>query len=160
MSNKNYMTVPRFLTNKWTGGMGWIIALFFGALTWVMFWSLPGEDKVHMVIITVLAGILFGAVTVFGIRLIFSPLDKVRFTPEGVEIRMLGVCMKRIPRSQIRSVIGEIREYASGFKEYQIYTMRIYYETSKGKDRFVVVERTALSDEAVETYLPGITVLL
>lgn len=161
MSNKNHLTVPRFMTNKWTGALGWIISLLFGPLTALMFWSLPGEEKIHMVIITTLCGILFGAVTLFGIRLILTPLDRVRFSEKGVQILMLGLIpVQQVPRARIRSVIGAIREYASGFKEYQIYTLKINYETPKGKDRTVVIERTALADEAVNTYLPGVIVLL
>ena len=161
MSNKKHMTVPRFMTSKWTGAMGWVIALFCGALTALMFWSLPGEEKLHMVIITTLCGILFGLLTLYGLRLVISPLDRVRFSEKGVQILMLGLIpVQQVPRERVRSVIGAIREYASGFKEYQIYTLKINYETKRGKDRTVVIERTALADEAVATYLPGIIVLL
>lgn len=161
MSNKKHMTVPRFMTSKWTGALGWVIALFFGALTALMLWSLPGEEKVHMVIITTLAGIVFGTITLYGLRLIISPLDRVRFSSKGVEILMLGfIPAGQVPRERVRSVIGAIREYASGFKEYQIYTLKINYETKKGKERTVVIERTALADEAIQTYLPGVTLLL
>ena len=161
MSNKKYMTVPRFMTSKWTGAMGWVIALFCGALTALMIWSLPGEEKFHMVIITILAAIVFGLLTLLGLRLIVSPLDRVRFSEKGVQILLLGfIPVQRVPRERIRSVIGAIREYAHGLKEYQIYTLKINYETAKGKDRTVIIERTARADEAVNTYLPGVIVLL
>lgn len=161
MSKKHHLTVPRFMTSKWTGAMGWVIALFCGALTALMIWSLPGEKKLHMVIITTLCAILFGAVTLFGVRLILTPLDRVRFSQKGVEILFLGfIPVKLVSRAEVRSVIGQIREYASGFKEYQIYTLRINYETKKKKERVVVIERTALADEAVNTYLPDVTLLL
>lgn len=158
---KNCLTVPRFMTRKWTGGLGWILALFFGVLAYVMFWSLPGEEKLHMIIITTLSGILSSAITLLGIPLILSPLDKVRFSERGVEILFLGLIPEqRVPRERVRSVIGEIREYASGFKEYQIYTLKINYENRKKKDRTVVIERTALADEAIGTYLNDVLVLL
>ena len=149
------------MTSKWTGAMGWVIALFCGALATLMFWSLPGEPKFHMVIITTLAGLIFSALTLFGLRLVISPLDRVRFSDKGVEVLLLGlVPVQRVPRSRVRSVIGAIREYASGLKEYQIYTLKINYETARGKDRTVVIERTARADEAVQTYLPGVIILL
>lgn len=161
MKKKNHLTVPRFMTKKWTGALGWIIGLFNGAMTTLMFWSLPGEEKVHLIIITTLVGIFCLFLTLFGIRLILTPLDRVRFSPRGVEILLLGLIpVQKIPRERVRSVIGQIREYASGLKEYQIYTLRINYENKKGKDKVVVIERTALADEAINTYLSDVMLLL
>ena len=159
MSN-NCIIAPRFVTRKWSGGLGWVLALFFGALTILMFWSLPGEPKAWLAAITALVGIICLCITLMGIRLVLSPLDKIIFSADGVEIRLFGIRMGRIPHSRLRSVIGAIREYSSGLRDYQIYTLKLNYETPRGREKTVVIERTGEADEAISTYYSDITVLL
>ncbi len=154
------LCAPRFVTRRWPMGFGWIFFLVGALLTFVMVWSIPGEDNIILLVITYISALVCACATILGLRFLVMPLDRVWAGPEGVRLTLFGITLRRIPANRVRSVVGRIREIRLGLEDKQIYNLYVYYTNEKGKDRCLLMERTAESDLAFQTYLSHAELLM
>ena len=159
-TNSKFMVCPRFVTQRWPMGFGWIFLIVGGLLLALMIWSIPGETDMIMLAVTCLVAVLCAAGTLAGLRMLLMPLDRVRLSGKDLRLTLFGITLKRIPADDIHSVVGMIRDVRLGMKDRRIYTLHVNYKNKKGRERTFLMERSDASDQAFETYLSHANLLL
>ena len=140
-------------------GLGLPLALAGGFLGFNMVLVLFSERNAVMWGITLVMAAAFLAMFVLGMSFLLSPFERLRISPEGVELVLFGLVLRRIPRDTIRSVTATTREIMIRRKDCDLYRLRIHYTGSWPQNRSLWLDWSVATEEALKSCLPNVNFL-
>lgn len=140
-------------------GLGIPLALAGGFLGFNMVVVLFSERNAVMWGITLVMAAAFLAVFALGMSYLLSPFERLRISPEGVELTLWGLTLRRIPRNTIRSVTATTRETIVRRRDCDLYRLRINPNGSWPKSRCLWLDWSVATEQALKENLPGVNFL-
>ena len=140
-------------------GLGIPLALAGGFLGFNMVVVLFSERNAVMWGITLVMAAAFLAVFALGMSYLLSPFEHLRISPEGVELTLWGLTLRRIPRDTIRSVTATTRETIVRRRDCDLYRLRINPNGSWPKSRCLWLDWSVATEQALKENLPGVNFL-
>lgn len=140
-------------------GLGIPLALAGGFLGFNMVVVLFSERNAVMWGITLVMAAAFLAVFALGMSYLLSPFERLRISPEGVELTLWGLTLRRIPRDTIRSVTATTRETIVRRRDCDLYRLRINPNGSWPKSRCLWLDWSVATEQALKENLPGVNFL-
>ena len=159
MSAHSPVTRPRVRLLGQPIGLGIPLALAGGFLGFNMVVVLFSERNAVMWGITLVMAAAFLAVFALGMSYLLSPLERLRISPEGVELTLWGLTLRRIPRNTIRSVTATTRETIVRRRDCDLYRLRINHNGSWPKSRCLWLDWSVATEQALKENLPGVNFL-
>lgn len=159
MSAHSPVTRPRVRLLGQPIGLGIPLALAGGFLGFNMVVVLFSERNAVMWGITLVMAAAFLAVFALGMSYLLSPLERLRISPEGVELTLWGLTLRRIPRNTIRSVTATTRETIVRRRDCDLYRLRINPNGSWPKSRCLWLDWSVATEQALKENLPGVNFL-
>ena len=159
MSAHSPVTRPRVRLLGQPIGLGIPLALAGGFLGFNMVVVLFSERNAVMWGITLVMAAAFLAVFALGMSYLLSPLERLRISPEGVELTLWGLTLRRIPRDTIRSVTATTRETIVRRRDCDLYRLRINPNGSWPKSRCLWLDWSVATEQALKENLPGVNFL-
>ena len=140
-------------------GLGLPLALAGGFLGFNMILALLAEGNAVMWGITLVMAAAFLAVFALGMSYLLSPFERLRISPEGVELTLLGLTLRRIPADTIRSITATTREIIVRRKDCDLYRLKINPKGSWPKSRCLWLDWSVATEQALKENLPGVNFL-
>lgn len=159
MSAHSPVTRPRVRLLGQPIGLGIPLALAGGFLGFNMVVVLISERNAVMWGITLVMAAAFLAVFALGMSYLLSPFERLRISPEGVELTLWGLTLRRIPRNTIRSVTATTRETIVRRRDCDLYRLRINPNGSWPKSRCLWLDWSVATEQALKENLPGVNFL-
>ena len=159
MSAHSPVTRPRVRLLGQPIGLGIPLALAGGFLGFNMVVVLFSERNAVMWGITLVMAAAFLAVFALGMSYLLSPFERLRISPEGVELTLWGLTLRRIPRDTIRSVTATTRETIVRRRDCDLYRLRINPNGSWPKSRCLWLDWSVATEQALKENLPGVNFL-
>ena len=159
MSAHSPVTRPRVRLLGQPIGLGIPLALAGGFLGFNMVVVLFSERNAVMWGITLVMAAAFLAVFALGMSYLLSPFEHLRISPEGVELTLWGLTLRRIPRDTIRSVTATTRETIVRRRDCDLYRLRINPNGSWPKSRCLWLDWSVATEQALKENLPGVNFL-
>ena len=159
MSAHSPVTRPRVRLLGQPIGLGIPLALAGGFLGFNMVVVLFSERNAVMWGITLVMAAAFLAVFALGMTYLLSPFEHLRISPEGVELTLWGLTLRRIPRDTIRSVTATTRETIVRRRDCDLYRLRINPKGSWPKSRCLWLDWSVATEQALKENLPGVNFL-
>lgn len=159
MSAHSPVTRPRVRLLGQPIGLGIPLALAGGFLGFNMVVVLFSERNAVMWGITLVMAAAFLAVFALGMSYLLSPFERLRISPEGVELTLWGLTLRRIPRNTIRSVTATTRETIVRRRDCDLYRLRINPNGSWPKSRCLWLDWSVATEQALKENLPGVNFL-
>ena len=159
MSAHSPVTRPRVRLLGQPIGLGIPLALAGGFLGFNMVVVLFSERNAVMWGITLVLAAAFLAVFALGMSYLLSPFERLRISPEGVELTLWGLTLRRIPRDTIRSVTATTRETIVRRRDCDLYRLRINPNGSWPKSRCLWMDWSVATEQALKENLPGVNFL-
>ena len=159
MSAHSPVTRPRVRLLGQPIGLGIPLALAGGFLGFNMVVVLFSERNAVMWGITLVLAAAFLAVFALGMSYLLSPFERLRISPEGVELTLWGLTLRRIPRNTIRSVTATTRETIVRRRDCDLYRLRINPNGSWPKSRCLWLDWSVATEQALKENLPGVNFL-
>lgn len=140
-------------------GLGLPMTLAGGFLGFNMILALLQERSPILWIITLLmaAGFLF--LFLWGVSYLLSPLERLRISPEGVELVLFGLVLRRIPAESIRSVTATTREILIRRKDCDLYRLKLHCTGAWPASRSLWLDWSVATEEALKSRLPDVNYL-
>ena len=159
MGAHSSVTRPRVRLLGQPIGLGIPLALAGGFLGFNMVLVLFSERNAVMWGITLVMAAAFLAVFALGMSYLLSPFERLRISPEGVELTLWGLTLRRIPRNTIRSVTATTRETIVRRRDCDLYRLRINPNGSWPKSRCLWLDWSVATEQALKENLPGVNFL-
>ena len=159
MSAHSPVTRPRVRLLGQPIGLGIPLALAGGFLGFNMVVVLFSERNAVMWGITLVMAAAFLAVFALGMSYLLSPLERLRISPEGVELTLWGLTLRRIPRDTIRSVTATTRETIVRRRDCDLYRLKINPKGSWPRSRCLWLDWSVATEQALKENLPGVNFL-
>ena len=140
-------------------GLGLPLTLAGGFLGFNMVLVLFSERNAVMWGITLVMAAAFLAMFALGMSYLLSPFEQLRISPEGVELVLWGMTLRRIPRDTIRSVTATTREIMIRRKDCDLYRLKINLNGSWPKSRCLWMDWSVATEEALKSCLPNVNFL-
>ncbi len=140
-------------------GLGIPLALAGGFLGFNMVVVLFSERNAVMWGITLVMAAAFLAVFALGMSYLLSPFERLRISPEGVELTLFGLTLRRIPADTIRSITATTREIMIRRKDCDLYRLKINLNGSWPKSRCLWLDWSVATEEALKSCLPNVNYL-
>ena len=159
MGAHSSVTRPRVRLLGQPIGLGIPLALAGGFLGFNMVVVLFSERNAVMWGITLVMAAAFLAVFALGMSYLLSPFERLRISPEGVELTLWGLTLRRIPTDTIRSVTATTREIIVRRRDCDLYRLKINPNGSWPKSRCLWLDWSVSTEQALKENLPGINFL-
>ena len=159
MSAHSPVTRPRVRLLGQPIGLGIPLALAGGFLGFNMVVVLFSERNAVMWGITLVLAAAFLAVFALGMSYLLSPFERLRISPEGVELTLWGLPLRRIPTDTIRYVTATTREIIVRRRDCDLYRLRINPNGSWPKSRCLWLDWSVATEQALKENLPGVNFL-
>ena len=159
MGAHSSVTRPRVRLLGQPIGLGIPLALAGGFLGFNMVVVLFSERNIVMWGITLVMAAAFLAVFALGMSYLLSPFERLRISPEGVELTLWGLPLRRIPTDTIRSVTATTREIIVRRRDCDLYRLRINPNGSWPKSRCLWLDWSVATEQALKENLPGVNFL-
>ena len=140
-------------------GLGLPLALAGGFLGFNMVLVLFSERNAVMWGITLVMAAAFLAMFALGMSYLLSPFERLRISPDGVELVLWGLTLRRIPGDTIRSVTATTREIMIRRKDCDLYRLKINLNGSWPKSRCLWMDWSVATEEALKSCLPNVNFL-
>ncbi|MGN1015861.1 MAG: hypothetical protein ACI4PL_02585 [Faecousia sp.] len=140
-------------------GLGLPLALAGGFLGFNMMLALLAETQWVMWLVTLVMAAAFLAMFALGISYLLSPFERLRISPEGVELVLWGLTLRRIPKDTIRSVTATTREIIVRRKDCDLYRLKINPNGSWPQNRSLWLDWSVATEEALKSCLPNVNFL-
>lgn len=159
MGAHSSVTRPRVRLLGQPIGLGIPLALAGGFLGFNMVVVLFSERNAVMWGITLVMAAAFLAVFALGMSYLLSPFERLRISPEGVELTLFGLTLRRIPADTIRSITATTREIMIRRKDCDLYRLKINLNGSWPKSRCLWLDWSVATEEALKSCLPNVNYL-
>ena len=140
-------------------GLGLPLTLAGGFLCFNMVVALLAEENAVMWGITLVMAAGFFAMFALGMSFLLSPFEQLRISPEGVELALWGLVLRRIPKEAIRSVTATTREILIRRKDCDLFRLRIHCTGTWPQNRSLWLDWSVATEEALKSCLPNVNFL-
>lgn len=141
-------------------GLGLPLTLMGGALTLNMALALNPEEGWLLTAATVLMFFMFLAMFLIGVSYLLTPFEKVRVSPQEVQLCLGPLVLRRIPAEEIRSVTATTRQIMIRSRDCDLYRMIINFNGPWPKRRRLWLDWSTGSESVLKDRLKNVNFLL
>ncbi len=159
-TNTAWSACPRVRLYGQPIGLGLLLAIPGGFLTWNMILAYSFKDPWWLQAGTLVLLLGFGAMLLAGMVQLLTPFEKVWVCAKEVQLRLGLLVLRRIPVENIRSVTATTREVTVRNKDCNLYRMIINCNGRWPHNRALWVDWSTDTEEVFKSHLTGAMFLL